>query len=234
MSVKYQILQADLIILEAFYGVVLAYLNDDGIYIVPQVGIDSYTARGIIVDLDADCQSELGKTFAETFILFKEEELIPASESYVLNAVVEEFLETTLAANQALPSSTSYQDIDGFDTPEFDNLTGVSLNPTTGVITCSETGHYRIEFQTSLDQYSGSNRTSAEIRLTRNGSLVKGTLQYGYHRQNTEGFDNYSFSKTVSLVMGDTLQVQARNRSSSRLQQVLSDSTVLRIKKIKA
>lgn len=152
----------------------------------------------------------------------------PPGDNYV-----EEFLECTLASNQQLPAGTGYQNIDSFDTPTLNTLTGGTFNASTGLFTCTETGIYRFDFQTTLDQYDGNNRTSSRVRLTLNGSLVKGTEQIGYHRQNLHGFNNYSFTKSLSLIPGNTVRVQARNEDGSRDHQLLANSTLFRITKIK-
>lgn len=158
-----------------------------------------------------------------------------ATKSYVDDLVLDQFIEATLTNNQQLPASTAFQDIDGFDIPPaaLNTITGLVFNNATGEITCTEVGVYRVDFNTTLDQYDGNNRTSGVIRMTLNGSLVKGTQQWGYHRQLTEGYDNYSFTKTVELIPGDVLQIQARNTDATREQQLLADSTLIRITRLK-
>ena len=158
-----------------------------------------------------------------------------ATKNYVDISLAEQFLETTLTNTQQLAAGTGFQNVNGFDTPSaaLNTITGLTLNTTTGAITCTESGVYRIHFETTLKEYDGNNRTNAEVRLALNGNLVKGTLKRGYHRQNSTGFANYSFSKTVELIPGNLLRIQARNTANNREHELRDDNTILRLTRIK-
>ena len=130
--------------------------------------------------------------------------------------------QATKNGNQSL-TGTAFQDVTGWDTPSIAD-SDFSFNATTGVLTIQTTGRYQVGFNLTLDQNGGNNRTSGKARLVLGGSLVKGSECWGYHRQSTHGYDNYSASLFLSLTANDELKVQASNLSGSLVQQVLADS----------
>lgn len=136
----------------------------------------------------------------------------------------------TKNGNQELPASTSWTDVTGFETPTYEE-TG-SFNTTTGEWTCDTTGKYKIHYNATLDQFTGNNRTSGAMRCLIDGSFVKGSDQWGYHRQNTHGYNNYSFSRTVPITAGQVVKLQARNISSSLRQQIMANNFVFEIEKL--
>jgi len=153
----------------------------------------------------------------------------------IRDEIKEDFLETTIPTTQQLGAGNTYQDVAPFETPDasLNTLIGISFNETTGEATCTIPGVYRFYFETTLDQYDGNNRSTAKVRLVLNGSLVKGTEKFNYHRQNLHGFSSYNIYKTVSLTLNDVVKVQASNQETTRDHQLLAESTLLRITKIK-
>ncbi len=133
----------------------------------------------------------------------------------------------TKNGNQQL-TGNSYQDITGFDTPEYNEMSA-TWDGNTGEWTCPATGKYRLHYNLTLDQYNGNNRDSAWARLVNNGTEIKGSEQTGYHRQNTHGYNHYSFTRTVPLTLNDVIKVQCRNNSTARQHQILENSFVFEI-----
>lgn len=137
----------------------------------------------------------------------------------------------TLASNKQL-LTTSYAAVTGYEAPQLDTLSGITINGTLGTMVCNTPGLYKFEFETCIDQYSGNNRSSAYMRLTVDNNFIKGTEKRGYHRQNPHGFDNYNISRTLSLTANQTVRIEARNHDATRLHQLLADSTTLTITRL--
>ena len=142
---------------------------------------------------------------------------------------IKSVMQITKNGNQSL-TGTAYQDIINFDTPEINNLTAMTFNKALGTFTCREAGIYAFHFNTTLDQVGENHRGSAATQMVINNVLLKGTRQIGYHREEDNGFNNYSCNRFVELAMGDVVKFQARNLS--KIQQVLADATSIIVKRI--
>lgn len=116
-----------------------------------------------------------------------------------------------------------------FDTTS-DEATAIgSHTPGATSITINKTGVYQISGSVALNQTSGNSRSAANYELRLNGSIIPGSANFSYHRNNAQGEGGYSYSTNLTLSSGDVLTLFASRNSGGATLTVLPNSGTLSV-----
>jgi hypothetical protein len=122
----------------------------------------------------------------------------------------------------ALPDNPTWGDVpltSAFESVEF------SINADS--ITVNEAGTYFVFAHVAITQVSGNSRDTAQMRVTRNGTEIPGTIGGLYSRNISDGQTTAAVGQFIPLGAGDIIRLQVREATGSGEIETLSASLVL-------
>ena len=154
-----------------------------------------------------------------------------------LNDGGNETLQISASAGSSAPVAFTARNAGGFTLPqgtfanvdltEVKNTGEFSFNTGADTVTVNETGTYYIGAYLSIIQPSGNNRTSGDIQVTLNGTLIPGMVGGLYSRNANDDENTAAVFQVLDLTAGDVLALQARRDDNSLVLETAGAALVL-------
>lgn len=150
---------------------------------------------------------------------------------------------TTVALPSPKPAIIEIYDAAGTQTlsPSYADLTfgttnmvdaGYTVGGSGSQITITTAGTYRITYRVTITVTTNSS-SGGELRLTRNGTEVPGTIGYTYQRNNDANKGTVTVVKLLTVAANDIIKVQGRRYSSTGSLSLTANGSSLIIERIK-
>lgn len=125
-----------------------------------------------------------------------------------------------------LSLGTSFASIDWDAQSVVDSIYSHDAGGSPSIVTFNRTGLYRVSYHVNMDVPSGNTRSSGEVVALKEGVAITPSTTYTYNRDSADGVDSAVASFLIAMSASDTLEVQARRRTSGSVD-VISGSWLL-------